>query len=500
MKKPTFPPRYVLFVLAVLGIGIAMSQAATAQTTLYEEDFDSVAVGGDGVHGFVFEAVLPFAMNNDDADGYRCQYSDPDNPDSATFGVQACFPLNANEWHVDTQAILPSHIRSFSGDGSLHLGKHLIEPLGTSYTTGQMSHATSPMITLAGGGDYELSFRHIVSFLDFRIVNTGPNSGIDRGVVQVAEVDPGTGEPVSAWSTIQATTNNYANGVSSIFFNCTFDPIDDGSSEVDLFTLPGQFPFGPSSTCDDGMGRMVYTNMGHALSVNTADVGSAADGGGALGNLGPGVWVESVFPLSPFADKTIKVRFLFSGLSITSSPFTWQDFFGTGPDEFDDGWLIDDVTVSALPPPAEEVVIDIKFCSNPNAFNCRQRGVLPVTIFGSDALDVADIDPSTLTLCLADDIGQCTNGPRDWSIHDRGDPGSDLGTDECEGEAGNPDGNDDMDVAFEATEVQALLGQFCAGPRNVASPTLAIIGETYSGVLIFSTGLGDIGIDQLTKR
>jgi hypothetical protein len=46
--------------------------------------------------------------------------------------------------------------------------------------------------------------------------------------------------------------------------------------------------------------------------------------------------------------------------------------------------------------------IDIKFCSDPNAFNCKKKGVLPVTIFGTDAFDVFDIDISSLQLCTED--------------------------------------------------------------------------------------------------
>ena len=151
--------------------------------------------------------------------------------------------------------------------------------------------------------------------------------------------------------------------------------------------------------------------------------------------------------------------------------------------------------------------IDIKFCSDPNAFNCKKKGVLPVTIFGSDLLDVADIDPSTLQLCL-DDLSFCTSGPKDWSIADRGDPISDLGADMCAinldtGEQEdflNPDGYPDLDAAFYASEVQALLGDFCGGQKNDISPTLVIVGETFGGQSIQSVPVGDPGIDQLVKK
>ena len=156
-----------------------------------------------------------------------------------------------------------------------------------------------------------------------------------------------------------------------------------------------------------------------------------------------------------------------------------------------------------------EVSIDIKFCSDPNAFNCRKKGVLPVTIFGTDSFDVADINTDTLKLCLAD-LSECTNGPRDYSIADRGDPTVDLGANQCaiDPTTGqeldftlNQDGWLDLDAAFEASDVQALLGDFCAnGAKGDVSVALVIIGETWSGVPIHSVPQNDnTGIDRLVK-
>ncbi len=131
-----------------------------------------------------------------------------------------------------------------------------------------------------------------------------------------------------------------------------------------------------------------------------------------------------------------------------------------------------------------------------------------MTIFGTDTFDVADIDPSTLKLCV-EDFG-CTNGPRDWSMDDRGDPTSDLGAAVCEiievdegvfeeQDYLNPDGFLDLDATFEASEVQDLLGVFCSGPKNGVSPTLVITGSTFDGTAIFSAPIGNTGIDQLWK-
>lgn len=163
---------------------------------------------------------------------------------------------------------------------------------------------------------------------------------------------------------------------------------------------------------------------------------------------------------------------------------------------------------------SQEVSIDIKFCSDPNAFNCKKKGVLPVTIFGTDVFDVTDIDISTLQLCT-EDLSACTGAPIDYSIADRGDPSSDLGAAQCEliqdpPESGiwveqdylTQDGLLDLDVAFDASEVQSMLGIFCNGPKNAASEALVIIGSTLGGTTIHSDPIGDVGnvgTDQLWK-
>ena len=157
---------------------------------------------------------------------------------------------------------------------------------------------------------------------------------------------------------------------------------------------------------------------------------------------------------------------------------------------------------SAIP-----VDIDIKFCSDPNAFNCKKKGVVPVTIFGN-GIDVADIDVESLRLCLASDTSMCTaSGPKSSSVADRGDPTTDIGADSCaidpltgeELNFLNQDGIDDLDVAFFAQEVAALIG--CDGlSKNDPSATLVIVGQTNGGAPIESIPVGDIGIDQLVKK
>ena len=151
-----------------------------------------------------------------------------------------------------------------------------------------------------------------------------------------------------------------------------------------------------------------------------------------------------------------------------------------------------------------EVAIDIKFCSDPNAFNCRKKGVLPITIFGTEEFDVTSIDVSTLQLCT-EDLVSCTESPKDYSFVDRGDPSSDIGAAMCalvdleEQDYLNPDGFIDLDVAFEAFEVQDMLGTFCSDDKGAVSEPLVITGMTLDGTVIMSIPVPNAGVDQLWK-
>ena len=59
----------------------------------------------------------------------------------------------------------------------------------------------------------------------------------------------------------------------------------------------------------------------------------------------------------------------------------------------------------------------------------------------------------------------------------------------------------DLDAAFEASEVKAILGDFCDdAAKGDVSEALVIIGETYDGVPIYSVPADDnTGIDRLVN-
>jgi hypothetical protein len=175
---------------------------------------------------------------------------------------------------------------------------------------------------------------------------------------------------------------------------------------------------------------------------------------------------------------------------------------GWGVEDFQDRLLMN----TLVPEPRElEVAIDIKFCSDPNAFNCRKKGVLPVTIFGAQDFDAASLDIASLRLCLEDLVTCTESGPVSWSTADRGNPVLDVGAAQCaliegvEQDFRTQDGFLDLDVAFDAREVQALLGDFCTMPKTSVSPSLFLVGETAAGMPFTSRAVNDVAVDQLWK-
>jgi hypothetical protein len=156
----------------------------------------------------------------------------------------------------------------------------------------------------------------------------------------------------------------------------------------------------------------------------------------------------------------------------------------------------------------KKVAIDIKFCSNPNGYQCKANGVVPVTIFGSAGVAVADINIASLRLCLALTPALCTGPPKSSSVADRGNPALDQGAAQCAVIDGvqqnyrNPDGYPDLDVGFnnQGPGVSQLVG--CPpgpnGAKKTASPTLILKGFMNDGTpLISSPIVNSPGVDQL---
>jgi hypothetical protein len=164
--------------------------------------------------------------------------------------------------------------------------------------------------------------------------------------------------------------------------------------------------------------------------------------------------------------------------------------------------------------------IDIKFCSNPNGFNCKTKGgksnksskgqkgegVVPMTVFGTDTLNVNDIDISSVKLCLVDE-SECLDQSslRSYEVKDRGSP-TDVGASQCTMIKGTEqdyltlDGIEDLELAWETQDViERLLGNCCTLTNKAAGPTFIFKAKTTTTppVDVISTPVNDPGVDQL---
>lgn len=300
------------------------------------------------------------------SDGYRCQYSDPDYPNSNSFGETECYlgfsagqnPIN--DWHVHGPAS-PDLGRSFLGSRSLHYGKHdgatdtialsQLDAARLRFSTQLAARicrddpATDPRSCNSsadcasfGGACVparpQLSFKQQIDDFDGE-VDSLPYGAPERAVVQVLV------QGSTTWRSIFPSVNVYNALGTDAFTNCRFDPIDDGNDEDDFFNPadPNRL-FGPSSTCYPAF---VFSSLGSTEGpFDASDVGQASDGPGLQGATGPGTWVESRFDLSRYRGRSIQFRFLYTSIKVSDSP-SFESLFMWNPTPYDDGWYIDDV-------------------------------------------------------------------------------------------------------------------------------------------------------------
>jgi len=328
-------------------------------------DLDLDASGGAGPRTFAesFESGLgAFEIENLDfgrhgpaADGYRCQYHDPDLPSSNNHGIVPYCYLGANPAHADRvhwsvdQPSAASHGRAYTGIRSLYYGVDLGPPQGQTTPLGVLEAVkTSAPVYLGHAVTPVLSFKHQVGLQPAR----EDAEANDRAVVMVQLADSAD-RPVGPWIKVHPFANSYDRLGGDQFFDvCTFDPVDDASTEDDFFDPSDPLRnHGPSSTCNP---ERVFMNMGATDGPFDPERLGAAEGPGLAGALGPGTWVESRVDLSRFRGQRVRVRFLATSTRIGTSPIeTWEQIFHSNPDPMDDGWWIDDVEIDgALTEPA----------------------------------------------------------------------------------------------------------------------------------------------------
>jgi len=130
-------------------------------------------------------------------------------------------------------------------------------------------------------------------------------------------------------------------------------------------------------------------------------------------------------------------------------------------------------TLEKVAPPVREidVAVDVKPTSCRNPLNVKEKGVIPVAILGTDALDVSQIDPATVKLGNV--------APLRWAMEDVATPfepyTGKVDAFDCTIEG--PDGFMDLTFKFKAQEVIADLGEVNDGDVLVLHLTGTLLEE-----------------------
>ena len=370
--------------------------AATFAITLSSDDFDSVASpialtidldlnasGGSGPTSFneSFEGGTLGAFTNQNldqnlfsfpaSDGYRCQYSDPDWPFSNSYGAIDDCIVGPSQAANDAVWWNNNNSRGFTGTQSLYYGTFINPDLGFTTPLGILDavRLTNPVnLSAAAGVVSELRFKHQTSLMDSRTINSQPFRSADR-IVSSLQLADGAGTGIGDWIRLEPYYNAYDTQAEDNYFNCFFDPIDDGNTEDDFFDPSDpQRRLGPSSTC---FPVFSFVFQGSTVgSFSPSNVGRATLGPGLQGQTGDGTWVESRIDLSRFRGRRVRVRWLGTAIKVGPSE-TYEAIFQHNPDPGDDGMWIDDVQISnTLTSPATISVDGSAFAGTPCGTIC----------------------------------------------------------------------------------------------------------------------------------
>ena len=376
-----------------LSVGFDLSATAGSpasdpgiEPTRLRLDLDLDISGGSGPTTFLeqFEAGMgAFEVQNLDqgkadpvaSEGYRCSYHNPDWVNSHIYGspglIAECYlaasPLHSDQvfWGLSGPETSPAGGRGFTGFHSMFFGLDLGPPQNWTTPVAVLEAAATAQPIHLGWDDVSptLTIKQQVSLLDERIITqvSGSGESLDRAVVMVQVAD-GLNDPAGSWLKLDPYQNVYDQQGTDNFFNCTFDPTDDGNDEDSFFdpTDPSRL-HGPSSTC---WPERVFANIGQATEPFAVGNVGRADGPGLQGIWGIGTWIESKFDMSRFRGRSVRLRFLTTALQAVPHE-TWEDYFLSNslednPVTGDDGWWIDNVEVTgALSFPAS-VSADVK--------------------------------------------------------------------------------------------------------------------------------------------
>ncbi|MEE8523654.1 MAG: hypothetical protein V3T72_06955, partial [Thermoanaerobaculia bacterium] len=278
---------------------------------------------------------------------------------------------------------------AFSGSNSLHWGHHLDPNSRTGDTTRFRQLAAFVMngINLAvipAPGDLELSFHHIASMVSIdelnrfgrratsraspsgAILSLASDEAFDFGDVHV-QVDTNPDPAIDEWGFWDKLVpfENVYDHVPQIWSRfgtgltyCVLTPSDAGAG--------APAPRGVKETMCWPMG--VWSTCGWQLDQSTT---RGCAGPGQPGNTGSGNWVQTKFNLSGFLGQRVRLRWIAQSWEFNDVASSYQELGGTWENlDSDDGWWIDDITVTGA--------IEVQITPEPDT-KAAAAGICPAT-------------------------------------------------------------------------------------------------------------------------
>ncbi|HET9481272.1 MAG TPA: thrombospondin type 3 repeat-containing protein [Candidatus Polarisedimenticolia bacterium] len=259
----------------------------------------------------------------------------------------------------------PDGGKAHSGFRSMHWGRHT-QPMYTIADSIRFRQVSAFVLDSQGdpnlpgvvfGPGSTLEFWHMISLPDDENFGSGfipPGRGFGGGQVQLSLL--GADGRFERWQRLTPTVNPYDHLIQETVSLCGFDPGDDEIAPNNL-TLCDHSPmwtdmgdiFGTDATCTTD------TDGNDPAHKDCGIRAGCAPGPGCTenGSQGVGVWNRSAFNLSPFAGRVARLRWIGmmeGGWSFGVSRSAMEPEFGIYyvMSDGDDGWWIDDVTLTDL--------------------------------------------------------------------------------------------------------------------------------------------------------
>jgi hypothetical protein len=253
--------------------------------------------------------------------------------------------------------------KSHSGTHSLHMGAHFdltdSQAGDTTHLRAIQGFQSAPinMALFPRPGDMELSFFHIARLMDNNGVGPGNNHQcVDCGDVQI-QVDGNNDPNVDQWGfwdKLVPFENVYDHkpNAFSVFgsYYCEFTPTDTGTAPPN--------PKGVHETLCYPLGA--WSRCGSTIGTSATTVGNCA-GPGEVDPSGVGVWVKTRFNLSGFLGQRVRIRWIAESWNFGAGA---ESYFELGPGwnttTADDGWWLDDITITGTIQSQFTPVADLK--------------------------------------------------------------------------------------------------------------------------------------------